>query len=160
MPENNPKNPFEDHINSDSFDVSILGNSQVPTDSMEQAVIQFLDTLPQPYDSIVLEHGLDNDQKILCEVLTEQVVTRILRKDFAEALKDISDEQLIDMMTTPIMIAIMAENTLNHPTKTAKTDIAPPIHEELPSLPVPLGIRFNRWLNETKDLLIRLFRRV
>lgn len=113
-------NPFENHIESDDFDVSKLGEpGQSPLmDALRIRVKALLDGMPQPVDNRIMDE-LDDHQKHLCMVLTDELVRRLIRPQFSEQLREVSDDDLIYMMSAPIAAAILAEARINQ-------DITPP----------------------------------
>lgn len=168
MPEKKRRNPFEDHINSESFDVSRLDNAPHPNE-LEADIQEFLESFPQPLNHELWDSELDDRQKMICAYLTTELVEQVIRGQYGEELQDISDDQLVDMLMIPVTLAMLAEERLHE-----KPPSAPPA-PTIAQLPVlghtsafgqPQSADFTvvketvrHWWQRTKDFVVRLFRR-
>src|SRR5688572_1038445 len=112
MSENQHRNPFEDHINSETFDVSRLDNVPPPNE-MDMEIQAFFDSLPKPLNHELWDTELDDRQKTICAYLTTEMVEHVMRVYYAEELQDLSDDQLIYILTVPVTLAMLAEEHLH-----------------------------------------------
>jgi hypothetical protein len=112
MSENQHRNPFEDHINGETFDVSRLDNVPPPNE-MDMEIQAFFDSLPKPLNHELWDTELDDRQKTICAYLTTEMVEHVMRVYYAEELQDLSDDQLIYILTVPVTLAMLAEEHLH-----------------------------------------------
>ena len=80
MSENQHRNPFEDHINGETFDVSRLDNVPPPNE-MDMEIQAFFDSLPKPLNHELWDTELDDRQKTICAYLTTEMVEHVMRGD-------------------------------------------------------------------------------
>lgn len=161
MPEQEQQNPFEDHINSDAFDIERL-DKVLPQLNMDSEIERFFDELPYPLNHELWDTELDERQKVICAHLATELVDRVLRAYHEDLLEDLNDEQLIYILTAPITIAMLAQQRL-YETKAEKVKpkilIPPPLQEENPNH-VSIWMRqIKVWFNRAKDFVFRIFRR-
>lgn len=158
----NEHDPFDNHINSESFDVSRLDNAVPPTE-MDLEMQTFFDNLPTALNHELWDTELDERQKLICAHLTSELVERVVRENHPELLQDMSDAELITLLSVPVTLAMLAEQRLHqNPQETpelissqSKTDfLAPSI---LPKAKNTKALR--QWFTQAKDFFIRLFRR-
>jgi hypothetical protein len=168
MPEKKHRNPFEDHINSETFDVSQLEN--VPSASQMAVEMQvFFDDLPQPLNYELWDSELNDRQKMICAYLAIEIVEQVLRVQYAEELQDFSDVQLTDMLMVPVTLAMLAEERLHEkaqrPASTKQDSHAPTLNhpnaygDKLQFDFVAFQEMLQRWFYKTKDFFTRLFRK-
>lgn len=168
MPEKKHRNPFEDHINSETFDVSQLEN--VPSLSQMAVEMQaFFDSLPRPFNYELWDTELDNRQKMICAYLASEIVEQVLREQYSEELQDLSDEQLTDMLMVPLTLAMLAEEHLHEkpqPPSAEKQDSHVPTLNHPTAYDDKLQFDFaafqemlQRWYYKTSDFFQRLFRK-
>lgn len=164
MPENERRNPFEDHIESDAFDISQLGAPGDPSRLQEQ-VNTLLNSLPQPLDYRLWDEELDDIQKQLCIYLATAVIERYIRPGHAEEMSAISDDELLTILHVPLALAMIVQQRLYIPPR--------PVIDALPRLPHPPATiperpliaprlwqrRIRNWLAGLRDRLSRLFNR-
>jgi hypothetical protein len=177
--DNEQRNPFEDHIESDVFDVSQLGTSFDPT-RLDEQIQTLLNTLPQPLDYRLWDEELDDIQKQLCAHLTSAVIERFVRPTYQEELGDLSDDDLLMILTVPLALAMLAQQRLysppitppaaNNPGTTYPTSKvteavprAPRISENAPerlrlqTIPPTLSQRVRQWAQQVATRVARLF---
>lgn len=111
MSEKEHSDPFEDHIESELFDVSKLDLSAYPTEP-DPRVRNLLDGLPEPLDYRVWDHYLNHRQQQLCANLSYEMVQRVFRAQYTEEFCNLSDEELIVLLTPIIAATIYAEERL------------------------------------------------
>lgn len=157
----NEHDPFEHHINSESFDVSKLDNAAPPTE-MDLEMQAFFDNLPNALNHELWDTELDERQKMICAHLTSELVERVMRENHAELLEDINDAELIALLSVPVTLAMLAEQRLHQSQETpelissqSKSEFFAP---SLISNPKPSG-GFRQWFSQARDFFIRLFRR-
>ncbi len=139
QPEDKRHNPFEDHIESDLFDVSEL--ETVTDDSpLNQQLLRLLNSLPQPLDYRVWDEELDDYQKQLCAYLTTAIIERVWRPNHAEELTDFSDDELMMLLTVPLSLGIIAQQRL-HSTLPPPADFRARLLDTLDDIPVQGGWR-------------------
>ena len=126
MSEKKHRNPFEEHINSETFDVSRLDNVPPPTE-MDMEIQAFFDSLPKPLNHELWDTELDDRQKTICAYLTTEMVEHVMRVYYAEELQDLSDDQLIYILTVPVTLAMLAEEHLHDKYLPPATDKAEPV---------------------------------
>lgn len=113
MADKRPRNPFEDHIESDAFDVSDLSNAPLPDDIDD--IEAFLDGLPHPLTHELWDTALTERQRVICAHLATELVEHVLREQHADDLSEFSDEKLTYLLTVPIIVAMLAERELHKP---------------------------------------------
>ncbi len=162
MPEKKHRNPFEEHINSESFDVSHLGSLK-QLSKLDGEMNAFFESLPDNLRDELWDKELDNRQKEITAYLATELAERIMREQYPEILSDLSDGELTYFMTVPVTLAMLAEQRLHqseqkveqektlHPTALDRDDFA--------ELPANWGEKLNEWFLQAKDFLIRLLRR-
>jgi hypothetical protein len=173
MADNKPKNPFEEHIESDAFDVSKLEHTSQQGDISEagRRVQELLDSLPQPLSHELWDTHLDDDQKRLSAHLSMTVVERVLRQNHADELADLSDDQLTFLITVPIVLAMLTEERLHRthqppptPARRPAATALHPLEENDPSSTAEdtlnnLGERLRLAGQRIKEILVRLYER-
>lgn len=162
MHEENHPDPFEEHINSDTFDVDSL-DKPLPRSEMDLQMEQFFDKLPYPLNHELWDTELDDSQKLICAHLATELIDRVLRIQHEEMLEDLNDDQLIFMLTVPITLAMLAQKQLHKPErlKPKLPILVPPSLKELESptfLPITLKQRIGNWLIQAQNFIVRLFR--
>jgi hypothetical protein len=116
MPDGKRHNPFEDFISSDSFDVSKLDQPIATSfDGLDEQMQVFFESLPQPLTYELWDTELDDQQKNICAYLVTELIDRVLRENHAEELQDVSDEDLIHLLTVPVTLALLAQQRLHTP---------------------------------------------
>ncbi len=163
MPDNMPRNPFEDHINSESFDVSKLGTVKERS-ALELEMEAFFKTLPDVLDHTLWDSVLDTRQKTISAYITTKLAGQILRETHSDLLADMEDSELIYLLTVPVTLAMIAEKRLHPIDKVPNTvDIAPPpaspYRDDFADLPTDWGVVLNDMFLKAKDFIINLFRR-
>lgn len=113
MSEKKRRNPFEDHIESDAFDISHLD------DEMHLQLLPELQALlaelPEELDHRICQEELDERQQTLCAQLTIEMVERVMRSQYAKEVAHIDEDTLVQLLTVPIAAAILAESRLRIP---------------------------------------------
>lgn len=162
MPEKKHRNPFEEHINSESFDVSHLGSIK-QLSKLDAEMNVFFDSLPDNLTHELWDKELDNRQKEITAYLSTELAERIMREQYPELLNDMSDAELTYFMTVPVTLAMLAEQRLHQPQQKIeleKTSQPNPLYQDdSAELPINWGEKLNEWFLQAKDFLIRLFRR-
>jgi hypothetical protein len=161
MPEQEQQNPFEDHINSDAFDVERLDKA-FPQTEMDLEIERFFDELPYPLNHELWDTELDEQQKVICAHLATELIDRVLRVNHQETLEHLNDAELLELLTAPITIAMLAQQRLYHsePKEVKAQILIPPPLEKAPTKPVPTLIeQLKGLLNQLQDFVIRIFRR-
>lgn len=158
-------NPFENHINSEAFDVSKLDHA-IPRSEMDREMERFFNELPLPLNHELWDTELDDRQKIICAHLATELIDRVLRVHHEDIVEDLSDDQLISLLTVPITLALIAEQRLHSPrSSTPKSQILfpPPLEQEEQSPASParpdLKLRIRSHLIRARDFIMRLFQR-
>lgn len=163
MTEDKHPNPFEDHINSESFDLSRLDSSLI-SGEIELELQQFFDSLPYPLDHTVWENALDERQRTICAHVTLELVDRVLRVHFGDKVRHLRDDELIYLLTVPVAVAMLAEQQL-HQQPAAPVQPPDPVepqsaHPAAAPLDVPeWGVLLNQWLLRARDFVVRVIRR-
>ena len=134
--EDKRRNAFEDHIQSEGFDVSQLGAPN-PFVGIRERVNTLLNSLPQPLDYRLYEEELDATQKELCAYIAEAVGDRYIKPTLAEQqINDISDDDLHMVVTITVAMAMIAQQRLSIPT--SETPIRPQLKPIMPvAVPPP-----------------------
>ncbi|MCU0513725.1 MAG: hypothetical protein MUE40_14290 [Anaerolineae bacterium] len=165
MPETEGRNPFEDHIESDAFDISELGIAGDPAQLQEQ-LNTLLNSLPQPLDYRLWDEELDDLQKQLSIHLAGAVIERYLRVHHQEELSELSDDELLMMMNVPLTLAMIVQQRLHATPRSAPVALVaratvarPP--ETLPQRPPPAAAptllqRMQHLLKQVRSRLERL----
>jgi hypothetical protein len=162
MSEKNQHNPFEKHINSDSFDVDSLDRT-LPRSEMDLEMEQFFDKLPYPLNHELWDTELDDRQKLICVHLATELIDRVMRVYYEDMLDDLSDDQLIFILTVPITLAILSQQRLHKPEAREQKEfvlVPPPLKEEKAPPPLRSKLRqgINKWLFQAQKFIIHLFR--
>lgn len=166
MAEEKHSNPFENHINSESFDISRLDSSLITSD-FEQDVQRFFDSLPHPLNHALWDNALDERQQAICAHITLEVVDRVMRVHYGDKIRDLRDDELIYLLTVPVTIAMLAQQQLYQQQASPAQEPSPTITPE-PPLQHPAathtdvtdwGIALNQWLLRARDFLIQIIRR-
>jgi hypothetical protein len=110
MPDKKRRNLFEEHIESEDFDVSELGAFSSLT--LSPQLVELLASLPQPLDYRIWDEYLDERQKLLCAQLTIEIIDRVLREQFSQNVMHFSDDELVYMLTVPVALSILVESRL------------------------------------------------
>lgn len=111
MTEKKRRNPFEDHIESEQFDVSGL-DATLDLSDLGLKVQDFLDHLAHPYDTEVWDEELNDQQKQLCAHLVNALIDRYVRTECEDELGHLEDEELIVLLTTPVAMALLAQQRI------------------------------------------------
>lgn len=163
MPEEKRHNPFEQHIESESFDVSGLGRELSRANALEQEVQDFLERLPQPLDYELWDSELDERQKLLCVHLTNELVERVIRTQHNEHVDHLTDDELIHMLMVPMTVAMLAEREFNPPPQPIVPASPPPPttpawRERLERL--ELGRRVNDVVYQVRERMSKIYFRI
>lgn len=161
MPEKKHRDPFEQHINSESFDISNLesGRQRSP---IELELDEFFATLPNELTHELWDTELDERQQLLCAHLTTRLAEDVMHKQFGDMLEDLSEDQLISILTVPVTVSMLVEERLHSKPKQKERSetIAPHDHrDEFSELPPNWGDILNEWFLKAKDFIINFFRR-
>jgi len=162
MPEHEQQNPFEDHINSEAFDIERL-DKVFPQTDMDLDIERFFNELPYPLNHELWDTELDERQKLICAHLVTELVDRVLRVYHEDLLEDFNDAQLLDILTAPVTIALLAQQRL-YKTETKQVEpkilIPPPLEKEtIESSPAPFLEKMKHWFNQFQVFVLRIFRR-
>lgn len=160
MPGKKQRNPFEDHINSESFDVSNLGAVQERS-AIDMEMEEFFASLPDELNFELWDKELDDRQKVISAYLATELAERILRDQHSDLLEDHSDAQLIELLTVPVTLAMIAEQRLHQPEQ-KKEEYTHPLNsyrDDFSELPPNPGEVLKDWFLKAKDFIISLFRR-
>lgn len=106
------RNLFEEHIESESFDLSKLEHTDLDLAQVHRQVKQLLDSLPQPLDHRIWDDALDDNQKEICAYLVTELVDSVMRPNFEEELSNLDDDQIIYVLTLPVALAMVAQKQL------------------------------------------------
>lgn len=155
-------NPFEKHINSESFDVSRLGTVQECSE-MDNEIDAFFDNLPDRLSHNLWDSELNERQQLICAHITTELAIRVMREEHGDILDELNDDELIYMLTTPVTIAMLAEERLHYKQaiqlEQKKTIPTKDYQENFVELSQGWGEILNEWFSKAKDFVIRLFRR-
>lgn len=160
------QNPFENFIGSDSFDLSQLDQPLLARpDEFAIEIQDFLDNLPQPLNYELWDNALDERQKLICAYLTTELVDRVMRVHHPDEVHRLSDEELIQILTVPITIAMLAEDRL-HRAKSAVVEEIPTPNDTYeadmrynPDLPANWTEIFQNIVHGIKHFFRKLFQR-
>jgi hypothetical protein len=167
MPESDSRNPFEDHIESDAFDVSQLSIPGDPARLQEQ-LNTLLNSLPQPLDYRLWDEELDDTQKQLCIHLATAVIERYIRPGHADELGDISDDDLLMILNVPLAMAMIVQQRLHVPQyqyvpadHALRPERPPETLPERPMIHTPrtLPQRIQHFLGGIRESVRRVFKR-
>lgn len=152
MPEKRHRNRFEEHINSDAFDLSKLEHLVPPQSEEEQRVLEYLAQLPQPLDVSLWETELDEQQRLLCAYLTSELADNVMRSQHGELVGHFDDEELLQVLTLPVMLGMLVESRLHdaEPSEPAPSEETP---AETP------GAKIN-WWDEFRNGFAAMIRRI
>lgn len=144
MPEEKRHDPFQQHIESDAFDVSGLGRGLSLSTVLEQEIREFLNTLPQPLDYELWDNALDEQRKLLCVHLTAELVERVIRPNHNDHVEHLTDDELIYILMVPVTVAMLAERHFNPspaPAPKPAPDTTPTLRERLQRQQLPKRLR-------------------
>lgn len=137
MSENKRRNPFEDHIESEQFDVSGL-DATIDLSELGLRVQDFLDHLPHPYDTELWDGELNDQQKQLCAHLVNALIDRYVRTECEDELGHLEDDELIVLLTTPVAMALLAQQQIlgmQPPPRPSIPDVHPaPVTDPVPEI--------------------------
>ncbi|MEO1289958.1 MAG: hypothetical protein AAFV93_19550 [Chloroflexota bacterium] len=161
MPDNKQRNPFEDHINSESFDVSYLGAIQERSD-FDMEMDAFLQSLPENLDHSLYDIELDSRQQAICSYLTHTLSEQLLHDESGEFSEDVREHHLQQLLTMPVAIAMLAQQRLCEP----EIEVQHPLHanpdsyrDDFSELSPNLGEKIINGIITIRDFIINLFRR-
>lgn len=163
MTDEQQPNPFEEHINSEYFDVSRLDSSLI-SGEMDPELQQFFDSLPYPLNHTVWENALDDRQRTICAHVTLELVDRVMRVHFGDKVRHLRDDELIYLLTVPVAVAMLAEQQL-HQQPAAQTAHSEALQSSLQhpaAAPIDVpewGVLLNHWLLRVRDFVVRVIRR-
>jgi hypothetical protein len=183
MDDNKQRNPFEEHIESEAFDVSKLENSaqidQSDIGETGRRVQAFLESLPQPLSHELWDTHLSDEQKRICAHLTIELVDRVLKNHPDDRFSEFTDEQLTYLLTVPVLVSMLAEERLHRqhqqpPSRqqktsavrsTSSTTTSHPLHESEQHSAAEdtlseLGDRLKVIGQRVKEFLVRLYERL
>ena len=127
MPEKKRRNPFEDHIESELFDVSKLESMAPILDAISLEIQSFLDELPESLDTESWDDLLDDRQNLIYKnIVTSDRVCDIMRECYEDDLDSMSDAQIKKLLMMPVLLGMLMEEKL-HPTQ--------PVSEPAPTMP-------------------------
>ncbi|MEL6524522.1 MAG: hypothetical protein AAFQ07_02330, partial [Chloroflexota bacterium] len=142
MPEKQQRNPFEQHINSESFDVSQLGD-RLPLSEMDIALTAFFDALPEDLSDAGLHSKLTEKQQIICIHLTAHLLHRIKAAgEYPAWIDDMPENELREFLLLSFSSALLADEALNPPEEPdPEPDMTPYAYQtaEYAELPVNWG---------------------
>jgi len=99
-------NPFENHINSDAFDVSSLAQRNRTSTRVRELMQSIV------LDDRLVETYLDEEQRTLCHELTIELLQSIIRDRYNEELHHLSDDEIREMLTLPVVVGMLAQQQL------------------------------------------------
>jgi len=159
MPDEKRRNPFEEFIDSESFDVSKLDTTISPVRDEIQLAVQDLLADLQPI-SYELYDELDDRQKRICAYLITEL-DAILRDDTTDLDIDLSNEELVQAVTIPVMLAMIAEARLHKPPPPEEPLIIPRSFDYQvdanPNLPASWSEIFKEFIKRTQSFFKRVF---
>lgn len=162
MPGKKHPDPFEDHINSESFDVSNLGSVQQRS-PIEQEMGDFFDSLSSEIGHELWDNELDDMQKEISAYLATELAERILREQHSELVDNFSDAELINIMTLPVTLAILAEQHFHQveevPEEHPLISIYDKDEDTYAGLSPDWGYKLGDWLLRARNFIRNLFRR-
>jgi hypothetical protein len=141
--EDKRRNAFEDHIQSEGFDVSQLGAPN-PFVGIRERVNTLLNSLPQPLDYRLYEEELDETQKQLCAYVAEAVADRYIKPTLSEQqATEIGDDDLHMVVMITVAMSMIAQQRLYIPTSEApaRPILKPIMPVEVPPPPKPVAKR-------------------
>ena len=115
MTEDEQHNPFEDHIESEAFDISRL-DVRKSAEGLDPDLKALLNNLPQPLDYHLWDEALDERQKYLCAHLATELVDRVIRANHGAEVAELSDDDLLMILTVPVALAMIVQEQLGNPT--------------------------------------------
>lgn len=154
MPEKRRRNRFEEHINSDAFDLSQLENFAPMLAEEERRLLNYLGQLPQPLDHDLWDTHLDEQQRLLCAYLTTELLETVVRTQHDDLVGHLNDEELFQLVLLPVVMGMLVEENLHE----RKPVTAPPPAPE-PSVE-PLRVRVQRWWQRFRTSLDVLLQRL
>jgi hypothetical protein len=111
MDDKKRRSPFEEHIESELFDVSELERVRAP--SLPHPLVKLaLDTLPPSIDHRVYDQLLSVRQRELCDHLAHQLVQQLLRGEYSEELQALNDDELLYIMKISLATAMVSQGYL------------------------------------------------
>jgi len=154
MPEKRRRNRFEEHINSEAFDVSQLENLAPLLADEERNLLEYLAELPQPLDHDLWDTHLDERQRFLCAYLSTELMENVIKAQYPDLVADLNDEDLFQLISLPVMVAMLVEENLHQP---------PAPEPEPPPPPEPVAETFverlGYWWSKTRLKLLTLVER-
>lgn len=150
---NKKRNPFEDHIESEAFDLSGFASDnnrlasdnsrlasdedpRITCDMLHPLLTAFLETLPETDDDDLWEDRLDDLQRQLRACLTTEIIDKIAESPYRQRVKDLSEEDLAVLVMWPMTLALLAQDHLRHHGHLTPTDKTSLLHAE-PARPRP-----------------------
>jgi hypothetical protein len=160
--EDKRRNAFEEHIQSEGFDVSQLGAPN-PFVHIRERVNTLLNSLPQPLDYRLYEEELDETQKQLCAYVAEAVAERYIKPTLTEQQQgEVNDDDLHMVVTITVAMAMIAQQRLYIPTDATplRPALKPIMPVEVPPPPKPVQRRtlWGRFKRRAARFLLWLLR--
>ncbi len=153
MPEKRRRNRFEEHINSEAFDLSQLESLAPLLAEEERHLLDYLAQLPQPLDHDLWDTHMDEQQRLLCAYLTTELLENVVRERHQDLVEHMSDEDLFQLLSLPVMVAMLVEENLHD----TQPDPAPAPTPE--SAAEPLLERATRWWRSFREGMATLVER-
>lgn len=176
MPDKKRRNLFEEHIESEDFDVGDLGT--IGSLNLSPQLTELLTSLPQPLDYRIWDEYLDERQKLLCAQLTIEIIDRVLRDQFPQEVMHLSDDELIYMLTVPVALSVLVESQFSKKPKPTEAPVVSSVsargnvsvldeqNRPLPEKPLQRPVQNPEWANalgqfvrDTSRFFKKLFRR-
>ena len=111
MDDKKRRSAFEEHIESELFDVSDLGQVRAPL--MPHRMVQLaLDTLPATIDHRVYDRELNKRQRELCDHLAHQLLKQVLRAEYSDELQALNDDELLYILKVSLATAMITQAQL------------------------------------------------
>lgn len=106
------RNPFEDHIESEAFDLNpLLGEgTDVPYRVLQPRLEAWLDAMPQPLITGSWDDKLDDMQKQLRACLVAEMIERGMLEEFSEQLSHIDQETIKVLLHYPLTLAMLSQD--------------------------------------------------
>lgn len=106
------RNPFEDHIESEAFDLNpLLGEgTEVPHHVLQPRLEAWLDAMPQPLVIGSWDDKLDDMQKQLRACLVAEMLERGMLDEFSEQLAHIDSETIKLLLHYPLTLAMLSQD--------------------------------------------------